>query len=234
MIPIRDDNPTERPAYVTVALIVICAVAFLWQQSHPPEAQQGIAYSLGLVPAVLLGGENLPPQLAVLPPELTIFTSMFLHGGWLHLIGNMLYLWIFGNNVEDAMGRGRFIVFYLLCGVAAAMAQALPNPDSVIPMIGASGAVAGVLGAYLLLHPQARVTVVIPLGFLLYPVQWPAVFVLGIWFFIQIGSSLMATGEEGGVAWFAHVGGFIAGMALIPFFRRKGVALWQQTGRRAR
>jgi membrane associated rhomboid family serine protease len=231
MIPIRDDNPTERPAYVTVGLIVLCVLTFLWQQSHAPAGQERIAYSLGLVPAVLFGVKELPSQLQVLPAELTIFTSMFLHGGWLHLLGNMLYLWIFGNNVEDAMGRGRFVVFYLVCGVAAAMAQSLPNPDSVVPMIGASGAIAGVLGAYLLLHPQARVTVVIPIGFLLYPVNWPAVVVLGIWFLLQIGSSLLITGEEGGVAWFAHVGGFIAGMALIPFFKRRNVPLWRQARR---
>lgn len=228
MIPIRDDNPTQRPAYVTIGLIVACVLAFIWQQSHTPSGQERIAYSLGLVPAVLFGERQLPPDLVMVPAELTIFTSMFLHGSWLHLIGNMLYLWIFGDNVEDAMGRGRFIVFYLVCGTAAAMAQVLPNPDSAIPMIGASGAVAGVLGAYVLLHPQARVTVVIPLGFLLYPVQWPAMLVLGLWFFIQIGSSLMVTGEEGGVAWFAHVGGFIAGLALIPFFKRRGVPLWRR------
>jgi membrane associated rhomboid family serine protease len=234
MIPIRDDNPTERPAYVTVALIILCALAFLWQQSHPLAGQEQIAYSLGLVPAVLFDLQQLPPQIALVPAELTIFTSMFLHGGWLHLIGNMLYLWIFGNNVEDAMGRVRFVLFYLLCGVAAALAQALPNPDSVIPMIGASGAVAGVLGAYLLLHPRAQVTVVIPLGFLLYPVQWPAVLVLGLWFAIQIGSSLMVTGDEGGVAWFAHVGGFVAGMALIPLFKRRDVPLWRRAGYRGR
>jgi len=234
MIPIKDDNPTERPAYVTVALIVLCVLAFLWQQSHSPEAQQRIAYSLGVIPAVLLGGKELPPQLALVPAELTIVTSMFLHGGWLHLIGNMLYLWIFGNNVEDAMGRGRFIVFYLVCGVVAALAQALPSPGSTLPMIGASGAVAGVLGAYLLLHPRARVTVVIPLGFLLYPVVWPAVVVLGLWFLLQIGSSLMMAGQEGGVAWFAHVGGFVAGMALIPLFRRKGVPLWRRPDPRFR
>lgn len=227
MIPIRDDNPTERPAYVTAGIIILCTLAFLWQQSHSPAGQEQIAYSLGLVPAVLFDIKELPSHLAVVPPELTIFTSMFLHGSWLHLIGNMLYLWIFGNNVEDAMGRTRFVIFYLISGVAAAMAQVLPDRDSVVPMIGASGAVAGVLGAYLLLHPRARVTVVIPLGFLLYPVQWPAVLVLGLWFGIQIVSSLLVTGGEGGVAWFAHVGGFITGMALIPLFKRRGVPLWR-------
>lgn len=232
MIPLHDDNPTEITPIITVGIVVACVLIFLWQVSYPPEAQQAIAYSLGLVPAVLLTDARLPPDLAMVPAELTIVTSMFLHGGWMHLIGNMLYLWIFGNNVEDAMGHGRFIVFYLVCGLAAAMAQALPNPDSTIPMIGASGALAGVLGAYLLLHPGARVMVVIPLGFLFPIVYLPAALLLGVWFLIQILSSMAATGEGGGVAWFAHIGGFVAGVALIPFFKRRNVPLFAPGRRR--
>jgi membrane associated rhomboid family serine protease len=151
---------------------------------------------------------------------------MFLHGGLAHLLGNMLYLWIFGNNVEGAMGHGRYAVFYALCGISAALAQALPDPDSTLPMIGASGAISGVLGAYLLLYPRARVLVVIPLGFYLYSTYLPALAVLGLWFLLQVLSSVLAPAGEGGVAWFAHMGGFIAGMALIPAFRRRGVPLF--------
>jgi membrane associated rhomboid family serine protease len=151
---------------------------------------------------------------------------MFLHGGLMHLIGNMLYLWIFGNNVEEAMGHARFLAFYLLCGVAAAFSQAWLNPDSTLPMIGASGALAGVLGAYLLLHPRARVLVLLPLGFFVQLMYVPAAFMLGLWFALQIVSSLMAAPEEGGVAWFAHIGGFVAGSALVLVFRRRGVKLF--------
>jgi membrane associated rhomboid family serine protease len=151
---------------------------------------------------------------------------MFLHGGWMHIIGNMLYLWIFGNNVEDAMGHRRFIVFYLLCGIAAALAQALPNPSSEVPMIGASGAISGVLGAYLLLYPHARVLVVIPIFFYPYTVRIPAGWVLGFWFLMQVASSLSAPEQQGGVAWSAHIGGFVAGMALIPLFKYKQVRLF--------
>ena len=166
--------------------------------------------------------------------------SMFLHGGFMHLGGNMLYLWIFGNNIEDAMGHGRFIVFYLICGVAAVFAQALPDPESTIPMIGASGAISGVLGAYLLLFPHARVLVAIPIGFYIHTMSLKAGIVLMIWFGLQIFSSL-AAGDGPGVAWFAHIGGFVAGVVLIPLFKYPHVRLlapartggrWHRRGRR--
>ncbi|UCE88635.1 MAG: rhomboid family intramembrane serine protease, partial [Pseudomonadota bacterium] len=168
MIPLHDDNPTELAPIVTVALIGLCVLAFLWQLSLGEQGGVVAVYAFGLIPAVFFGSEQLPAEVAVVAPTVTVFTSMFLHGGWMHLIGNMLYLWIFGNNVEDCMGHGRFIVFYLLCGIGAAMAQALPNPESVVPMIGASGAISGVLGAYLMLYPRAHVLVAIPLGFFIY------------------------------------------------------------------
>jgi membrane associated rhomboid family serine protease len=161
----------------------------------------------------------------IVPAWVTPFTSMFLHGGWMHLIGNMLFLWIFGNNVEDAMGHVRFFVFYVLCGLVAVFAEALPNTGAEIPMIGASGAISGVLGAYLLLYPHARVLVVIPLGLILYPVRLPAVWVLAFWFVFQLVSSLIASTEGGGVAFGAHIGGFLAGMALIPLFKHRDVRL---------
>lgn len=225
MIPLHDDNPTEITPYVTFALIGLCVLVFLWQISLGEHIERAI-YSLGMIPATVFGDKSLPPELVVVPAWMTLFTSMFMHGGWMHLIGNMLYLWIFGNNVEDSMGHARFVVFYLLCGVAAVLAQALPNPDSVIPMVGASGAISGVLGAYLLLYPHARVLVVLPLGFLLYSARVSAGFVLGFWFLIQLISSLNANPDEGGVAFGAHAGGFVAGVALIPFFKYVRVPLF--------
>ncbi|MDX1519426.1 MAG: rhomboid family intramembrane serine protease, partial [Gammaproteobacteria bacterium] len=208
MIPLHDDNPTEIIPFLTVSFIVICVLVFFWQLSLGPAGNQQAVYSLGVIPAVLLNKLSLPPALAVIPPELTIVTSMFMHGGFMHLAGNMLYLWIFGNNIEDALGHFRFIIFYFLCGVAAVFGQVLQNPDSQIPMIGASGAISGVLGGYLLLYPHARVLVLIPLGFYSQLVRLPAVWVLGLWFLLQIVSSMMADPDAAGVAWFAHIGGF--------------------------
>ena len=226
MIPIRDDNPTRTTPVVTVLLIGGCVLVYLWQISLGEGQRAATQYSLGFIPALLFDHKVLAPELYRIPATLSIVTSMFLHGGLLHLLGNMLYLWIFGNNVEDAMGHGRFVLFYLVCGTAAALTQALPAPDSTIPLIGASGAIAGVLGAYLLLHPYARVLVVIPLGFIIYPIYLPAVLVLGIWFVLQLLSSLGAAPGQGGVAWYAHIGGFITGLLLTPLLRRRGVPLW--------
>ncbi len=227
MIPLHDDNPTRRFPYLTIAFIVACVLIYFWQVSLGREGYQAAVYSLGVIPAVLLGQVSLPPELALVAPPVTLVTSMFLHGGFMHLAGNMLYLWIFGNNVEDVMGHGRFLVFYLLCGLAAALGQILQNPASQIPMIGASGAISGILGAYLLLYPHARVLVLIPLGFFSQLVRIPAGIVLVIWFAFQILSSAMSSSEGAGVAWFAHIGGFIAGMALVPLFKQRGVKLFQ-------
>ncbi len=223
MIPLRDDLPTRTTPFLTIGFIVACSLIFLWQLSLGQRGFEIAVYSLGVIPATLLGDETLPPEFFHIPPTLTVFSSMFLHGGWMHLISNMLYLWIFGNNVEDSMGHVRFVIFYLACGVAAALVQALPNPDSVIPMIGASGAISGVLGAYLLLHPRAHVLVLVPLGFFTQLVRMPAMLVLGLWFLLQLVSQALADPQAGGVAFGAHIGGFLAGMALIPFFKRRGV-----------
>jgi membrane associated rhomboid family serine protease len=225
VIPLRDDNPSSTPQIVTVAFIVMCVLVFLWQLSFGAQGGQRIVYALGVVPASLLGQGQLPPELSLVSPWMTVFTSMFMHGGWMHLIGNMLYLWIFGDNVEDSMGHVRFVVFYLLCGVAAVLAQALPDPSSTIPMVGASGAISGVLGAYLLLFPHARVLVAIPLGFILHTMRIPAGLVLVLWFGLQLFSSAMAQPGQGGVAFRAHIGGFIAGMILIPLFKQRRVRL---------
>ena len=218
MIPIHDDNPTHRRPIVTIALIVACVLVYFWQISLGPRAAAGAVYSFGFIPAVLFTDTALPPELAVVPAGVTLFTSMFLHGGFMHLAGNMLYLWVFGNNIEDVCGHLRFLLFYLLCGVAAAFAQALPNPASEVPMIGASGAISGLLGAYLLLFPHARVHVLIPFG-ILWMHQIPAGWVLGFWFVFQLLSGLTADPTQPGVAFLAHIGGFVAGMALIFVFR---------------
>jgi len=224
MIPLRDDNPTTLKPVITIGLIALCTLVFFWQLSLGAHAEAMIQ-ALGVMPAALFGKQSLSPEIMQVPALLTVVTSMFLHGGWMHLIGNMLYLWIFGNNVEDAMGHGRFVVFYLLCGAAAVLAQALPAPDSTIPMIGASGAISGVLGAYLLLYPHARVLVLIPLGYFSRVVYLPAMVVLGLWFLLQFLSILLTDPNQPGVAFGAHAGGFVAGMLLIPLFKRREIRL---------
>ncbi|MEO8465903.1 MAG: rhomboid family intramembrane serine protease [Gammaproteobacteria bacterium] len=218
MIPLRDDNPVRTRPVVTVALIAVCTLAFLWQLSLSANGQQQVAYLFGFIPAVLFGNAELEGQW--IPASTTILTSMFLHGGWLHLLGNMLYLWIFGDNIEDRLGRGRFLVFYVVCGAMAALGQGLADPQSEIPMIGASGAISGVLGAYLVLYPRAKVLVLVPLLIFITTVRVPALVVLGIWFAGQLLSSVAAAPGAGGVAFAAHVGGFVAGVVLIRLFSR--------------
>jgi len=225
MIPLHDDNPTKIFPLLTWAFILLCILAFLWQLSLGRYGQNAV-YALGMIPAVLFDLQELPAELATIPAWATLFTSMFLHGGWMHLIGNMLYLFIFGNNIEDAMGHTKFILFYLICGVAAALAQALPDPQSTIPMIGASGAISGVLGAYLMLFPHARILVAIPLGFYVHTTRIKAYWVLGFWFVMQLISSAFSGDQQGGVAFGAHIGGFIAGMVLVPFFKYSNVKLF--------
>ena len=211
MIPLRDVIPSRTTPYVTVTIIVLNALVFLYQLSLGEQINAFMLY-FGLVPAAF--------------SWVTVFTSMFLHGGLLHVGGNMLYLWIFGDNVEDRMGHGRFIVFYLLCGVAAALAQTILNPDSVVPMVGASGAIAGVMGAYFVLYPHSRIVTLLPFIFFFQVVEIPAIFFLGFWFVMQflsgVGSIATATGGEpaGGIAFWAHVAGFIAGISGVIVFRR--------------
>lgn len=239
MLPLKDDVPTRSFPLVTVALIVINVLVYLYEFAlgMPGEptraarlaaerAYEAFVYEFGLIPCRM--GEVCPSRLATAlagapHPWLTVFTSMFVHGGLFHVGGNMLYLWIFGNNVEDSMGKGRFVVFYLLCGVAAALAQYLQDPGSPIPMVGASGAVSGALGAYLILYPHARVWTLVGFGWFWRLVPVPAVLVLGFWIVVQVLNSLVTfgKGQPGGVAFLAHIGGFVAGMALIGLFRRR-------------
>jgi membrane associated rhomboid family serine protease len=235
VLPLHDDNPTTTRPLVTVALIIGCVVVYVWQ--HLLLSGQGAeraAYALGVIPALLTGREVAPPEIAWVPPAATIFTSMFMHAGFMHMAGNMLFLWIFGNNIEDAMGHGRFLVFYLLCGVAAVFAQVLPNPGSIIPMVGASGAISGVLGAYMLLFPRARVLLGLPLGFVIVQLgRFPAVWVLAGWFVLQLVMGSLSAAQipgrtEGGIAFGAHVGGFVAGLLLVALFKRRDVPLWRR------
>jgi membrane associated rhomboid family serine protease len=226
-IPLYDDNPSERTPFFTWAIIAACVVVFLWQVGLGPRGERAVAYSLGLVPAVLFGYAELPPQLQLVPSGATLITHMFLHGGWTHLLGNMLFLWIFGNNIEDALGHGRYLLFYLLCGLAAATAQIVTDPASEIPMVGASGAIAGVLGAYLILHPHANVRVLVWIIVFVRLVNIPAWIVLGFWFAAQLFGGLATPMAKGGVAFWAHVGGFVAGVVLIVVLRPRRVALLQ-------
>lgn len=211
MIPISDENPSRTRPYVTWALILACVAVFFWQLTFDEARGEAVIMSLGFVPQNLFGSVHAGGAV-----WLTLLTSMFLHGGFLHLGGNMLYLWIFGNNVEDAMGHGRYLLFYLASGIAAVLAQGLADPHLTAPILGASGAISGVLAAYVLIYPRARVTVIIPLGILLYPMKISAFYVVGFWFLLQVLSASTLVGEQTGTAWLAHVGGFVAGLALTP------------------
>jgi len=229
MIPLRDDNPTTIVPVMTVGLIVLNVLVFLYQISLGPRGGELFVYQFGAIPSVIFGSQTLPSELVAIPASFSIFTSMFLHGGYMHLIGNMLYLWIFGNNIEDAMSHGRFVVFYLLTGVVASMSHFLTDVTSEIPTIGASGAISGVLGAYILLYPRARVLVLIPLGFFMRVMYIPAGFVLGFYFVIQVFQGTFSLGEGGGgVAWFAHIGGFMAGLLLVGLFKQPTVRFFNQ------
>ena len=211
MIPLRDVIPSRTTPYVTFALIGLNTLVFMYQFSLGETIEEFILY-FGLIPAAF--------------SWVAVLTSMFLHGSLLHFGGNMLYLWIFGDNVEDRMGHGRFLVFYLLCGTAAALAQTIVNPDSVVPMVGASGAIAGVMGAYFVLYPRSRIVTLLPLVFFFQIVEVPAIFFLGFWFLLQllsgVGSMATATGSEaaGGIAFWAHAAGFLAGLSGVLVFRR--------------
>ncbi|MBP1607883.1 MAG: rane protein [Acidobacteria bacterium] len=222
MFPLRDDNPKSTTPIVTLGIIIINVIVFFYQLSLGARGDRVFIYEYGAIPAVITGGEALPQQLQAIPAQITIFTSMFLHGGWAHLIGNMWYLWIFGDNVEEAMGHFRYLIFYLITGLLASLSHIISNTGSVLPSIGASGAISGVLGAYLLLYPRARVLTLIFLGFFIRLIYIPAGFVLGFWFLLQLLGGSMAGGQDaGGVAFWAHVGGFVSGLILISLFRKR-------------
>ena len=221
MIPLKDDNPTSKRPIVSYLIIGFCVVIFFAQLGLSPSELRDFTYSYGLIPSVLMGIDQLPNDLFKISPIGTIFTSMFMHGGWMHLIGNMLYLWIFADNIEDDLGTTNFIVFYLISGIGAAMSQVLMDVNSQIPMIGASGAIGGILGAYLINYPNARVLVLIPFGFFSQLIKIRALYVLGFWFVLQFINSFSSSSTGGGVAYAAHIGGFISGVILILFFNKK-------------
>ena len=234
MFPYHDENETQRTPYVTLALIALNV--FVWIVIQGAGATLPLAESvceLGLIPAELTGsrppGVQFPMGHGLVcitdagPQRLHLFTSMFLHGSWMHLLGNMWFLWLFGNNIEDSMTRPRFALFYLLAGLGAALAQVLADPASAVPMVGASGAISGVMGAYFVLFPRVRVFTMVPLGFFVTSVALPAWVMLFYWAFLQVagGITSIATEQSGGVAFWAHLGGFLSGVVLIKLFERK-------------
>ena len=225
MIPLRDVIPSRTTPYVTFALIGVNVVVFVYELSLGDRRLRAFIDAFGLIPASFSWA--------------TVFTSMFVHGGLLHVGGNMLFLWIFGDNVEDRMGHGRYMVFYLLCGAGAAFAQTVLTPDSGVPMVGASGAIAGVMGAYFVLYPRSRILTLLPLFFFVQLVEVPAIFFLGVWFLLQFlqGVGSMATAgihqAAGGVAFWAHIAGFVTGVGTVMLFRRperQRVEWWDRRG----
>ena len=235
MIPYRDENPTTLPPVVTVGIIALNVLAWLFiEGAGAGRAVDAAVCNYGLIPGEVLqrlppgGGVEMAPgvfcAVAAGPQYWTVLTSMFMHGGWMHLIGNMVFFWVFGNNIEDAMGHVRFALFYVLCGVAAAATQVLLTPASAVPMVGASGAISGILGAYLVLYPRVRVHAWVFLGFYVTSIAIPAFVMLGYWIVLQVLSSLSSLGARqstGGTAFFAHIGGFVAGLVLIRLFARR-------------
>jgi membrane associated rhomboid family serine protease len=217
MFPIHDTIPSSSRPVVTLALIGVNVLVFLYQLTLPEAALERFLQHFAFFPvaffeAPLLSWERWQP----------VLTSMFLHGGFMHILGNMWYLWLFGDNVEDALGHGRFLLFYLLCGIAAAVTHALTNPSSAIPTVGASGAISGVMGAYMLFFPYSRIITIVPLFITWLSVAVPAYIFLGFWAVLQVYNGMLLSAENmGGVAWWAHVGGFLAGMLLGPLLRRR-------------
>ncbi|ACK72542.1 Rhomboid family protein [Gloeothece citriformis PCC 7424] len=223
MVPLRDENPTELTPYVTIGLIIVNVLVFINEISLSPPQLEQFFQLFAVIPEQLTGSFFGVAINQPIPEWLTLFTSQFLHAGFLHIIGNMLFLWIFGNNVEDKLGHVKYLIFYLSCGVLASLTQWYFSPFSSIPSLGASGAIAGVMGAYILKFPQAEVITLIPLGFFFWTVRIPAIFFLGFWFIQQAFngfSSLRVPAsvgmENGGIAYWAHAGGFIFGVILGP------------------
>ena len=223
MIPYKDDNPISITPFSTILIISLNMLVFIMQVMSG-EDSKSIVYNYGAIPHNIISFQSSQP----IPPVLTIFTSMFMHGGLFHLVWNMLFFWIFGNNIEERLGHVRFIVFYIFCGFVAAFSHALISPGSNVPMIGASGAVAGMLGAYILLFPMARIRTIVFLGFYVTVIKIPALIVIGFWAIIQVVSGLVSQGNaaQGGIAFFAHVGGFVAGLSTIKLWQPRRSSKW--------
>lgn len=234
MFPIRDDNPAELPPIVTVGIILATFAVWILAQGAglSMEAMEASVCNLGAIPAEMVGGSAAWGQSPCEPGGLAfgaLFTSMFLHGGWGHILGNMWFLWIFGNNVEDSMGHLRFLIFYVLCGLAAAGAHVFSDPTSTLPMVGASGAISAIMGAYLLLYPRAKVKTVIFIVIFLTVIELPAFLYLGYWFLLQL-FGVLGPSVGGGVAFWAHIGGFIAGLILVLLFRNPRLVRAKRNG----
>jgi membrane associated rhomboid family serine protease len=225
LLPVYDRNPLRIIPFqfMTMSLVAVTTLIFLWETGQSEAMLQRSLLVYGLIPSVLFGTDQLDPGLAPMSAPVTLITSIFLHGDWMHLIGNMLFLWVFGDNIEDSMGHWRFLLFYFLCGAAAGLAQAMAMPGSQEPTVGASGAVAGILGAYLVLHPKVKVLV---LAMTWFPLYVPAYFLLALWLLTQVASVLFGIGGQ--IAWWAHIGGFVAGAILVVPFRDKRVPLFDQ------
>ncbi|MEE2993621.1 MAG: rhomboid family intramembrane serine protease [Gemmatimonadota bacterium] len=225
LLPIQDENPTYSKPVITVALLSANVMVFIYQMILGPAGEQLFIFGTAVIPYELtqfvdrttfaIPSTRYAYPAALLPFPLTLFSAMFTHGGFMHLGGNMLYLWIFGNNIEDAMGHGRFFIFYMITGLGATMVHVLSDPNSTIPMIGASGAIAGILGAYFVLYPKAKIKTFVVLIIFIQIIYVPAVFILGFWFLRQI----IGIGSDD-IAWFAHIGGFLVGMFLVRRFKR--------------
>jgi membrane associated rhomboid family serine protease len=227
LLPLADNNPLKyiRHAYVNWTVIALCIAVFVYEIGLAERAAQLFVLAYGAIPAVIFGNAHLSPDVARLPAWATLVSSMFLHGSVMHIAGNMLFLWVLGDNVEDSLGHKRYVVFYLACGIVAALAHALADTGSRVPMVGASGAISGVIGGYLVLHPKAAIKTLV----WLFIIELPAWLVLGIWAIFQLLSAFgSAGGAGGGVAWWAHVGGLAAGLVLIVMLRRKNVALFDR------
>ncbi len=219
--PFADENPTSKKPIISWLIIFSCSFIFINQIFNPIYITEQTFLSFGMIPAILFGHSELSGHLKIIPPFLSIFTSMFLHGGWMHVIGNMIYLYIFGDNIEERLGKFKFIIFYFVTGIVAAFSQAIMDPTSTIPMIGASGAIAGVLGGYLVLYPKANIKVLFWFIIFIKVIRIRAFIVLGGWIIIQFISFNGADVNTGGVAYAAHIGGFISGILLINIMKNK-------------
>lgn len=225
-IPLKDNNPLEhiRHPYVNWSLIIVNILVFGVLQGGLAGLTATVHAGFATIPAVIFGTTSLSPTLAAIPAELTLVTYMFLHGNWMHLLTNMLFLWVFGDNIEDAIGHIGYLAFYIVCGIIAALAHVVAVPASTAPLVGASGAVAGVMGAYFMLHPRVRVWVLL---FWRLPLPVPAIVAIGLWIGLQVFSAFMTS--TGNIAWWAHIGGFAAGVILIIFMRRKSLKLFDMS-----
>ena len=225
-LPLFDRLISSRTPIISWCILLFCVVIFCWQLSLDNYTLRIVTIKYGVIPSVIFGHQSLPPELQLFHPFLSIISSMFLHAGWLHIGSNMLYLWIFADNIEDSMGHLKFVIFYIICGTAAAFAQGIIDPESTTPMIGASGGIAGILGAYIVLHPRAPIQVLMIILIFIRFISMPAWIVLGVWIGTQFAAAPTSFSQEGGVAYFAHIGGFLAGACLIPFFKRKDIPLF--------